>query len=177
MTCDCEHNKKSLEDKFIEILFTRDLFYVNKRTLIDEYFMAKAEAASLKSTCKKRQIGCVLVTKKGVILGANGAPEKIGACKVCSRMDAPSGTQLEHCYALHAEVKVLASCAKRGLSTRGGVMYLWDAMPCKDCLLALIEASVKEIVCSRRVYYDPLSKEIFDRWIKAGGILRWLESE
>ena len=177
MSCDCKSNKKSLEERFIEILFAEDLFYVNKRELIDEYFMAKAEKVSLKATCKKRQIGCVLVSKKRVVSGANGAPEKIGTCKTCYRIDAKSGTKLEHCYALHSEVKVLAECAKRGLSTRGGVIYLWGAMPCKNCLLALIEAGVKEFVCSSDTYYDSLSKEIFKVWISTGGILRFMKKD
>ena len=175
MTCDCVPDKKSLEDRFTEILLSGNENFENQRKLIDEYFMGKAENISLEATCKKRQIGCVLVSKEGVVLGANGAPENIGACKTCSRMDAESGTQLEHCYALHAEVKVLASCARRGLSTKGGVIYLYGAMPCKNCLMALIEAGVKEIVCNSRVYYGTLSEEIFNRWICAGGKLKWMD--
>lgn len=174
MTCDCVPNRKSLEERFIEILFSED-FYDEKRILVNEFFMAKAEKVSFKATCKKRKIGCVLVTEKGVVLGANGAPEKIGVCKVCSRIDAKSGTQLERCYALHAEIKVLAECTKNGFSTKGGVIYLWGAMPCKNCLMALIESGVKEIVCNDRLHYDQLSKEILDRWVNVGGKLKWIE--
>lgn len=42
-------------------------------------------------------------------------------------------------------------------------------VPCKDCLLELIEAGISEIVCIKETYYDSLSEFILQEWIEAGG--------
>lgn len=143
--------------------------------LSDKILMEAAKKASYSSTCKKRQIGCLLICKKGYMSGTNGAPKPLDPCEICPRINAFSGKHLERCYALHAEAQALALCARTRLSTQDSILYLYNAMPCKTCLLSLIEAGVKEIICSDRVYYDPLSREIFESWQKTGGILRFME--
>jgi deoxycytidylate deaminase len=45
-------------------------------------------------------------------------------------------------------------------------------VPCKDCLLELIEAGISEIVCIQETYYDELSKDILKEWIDTGGKFR-----
>lgn len=175
MACDCIPDGKSLDSKMQKKLFSGEEKNTIRMKILDTFFMARAKDASFDATCKKRRIGCLLVTEEITVSGANGTPEGIDECKICPRVNAPSGTQLERCKALHAEVKVLAMCARKGLSTKGGVVYLYGAMPCKNCLLALIEAQVKKIVCNSNTYYDSLSKEIFEKWKKTGGELIWME--
>lgn len=143
----------------------------------DDYFMSKAAQAAEESRCKKRQLGCVLVIKHWgygdeIIPGWNGAPKPLEACQECPRAGLEHGANLHLCRAVHAERAVLLTAARRGISTQGTILYSDMGAPCKECMLELIAAGVREIVVSKGSFYDEASKGIIYEWTQKGGIYR-----
>ncbi|MFA4870872.1 MAG: deaminase [Pedobacter sp.] len=139
----------------------------------DKDYMLEAKAAAIDSTCKKKQLGCVLkFTDGSYIQGTNGAPKPLQPCTRCPRLNDHSGTNLDKCRAVHAERQAILKAANRGFSTDDAILYSYMGVPCKDCLLELIEAGISEIICIRETYYDSLSEFILKEWIENGGKFR-----
>lgn len=121
--------------------------YKMKRLHLDEYFILMAKLASLRSTCIKRQVGCVFVNDKGHVLatGYNGAASGMPHCidkGKCLRADFSSGTHLDDCMAVHAEENALIQCKN---SFEIDTCYT-TTFPCKRCLRMLLNTSCKRIV-------------------------------
>jgi dCMP deaminase len=69
-----------------------------------------------------------------------------------------SGEGLEWCIAAHAEQNCLVDAARKGVSVFGATLYLNTQMPCKNCLILLINAGVKKIVYRDPRPYDSMSR-------------------
>lgn len=134
----------------------------------DKYFLQIARVVGTQSKCYSRQIGTVLVRDKSIITtGYNGPPRDVPHCeernlskqKICPRQlaDYESGEGLHLCVAAHAEVNALLNAARMGVCTKGATLYCDCGIPCKNCLIALINAGIEEIVCTSGEYYDVLS--------------------
>lgn len=114
------------------------------RTDIDTYFMMIAKTASLRSTCRHRQQGAVLVRDKRIIAaGYNGAPSGMAHCidlEYCAKE-----TKLV-CRAegLHGESNAVASAARQGVATNGATVYCIYS-PCRACANLLKSAGVVEV--------------------------------
>jgi len=131
------------------------------------FYEACLEAAKY-SRCLSRQIGAVIVRDNIIqAMGYNGPPATIPACNtgwykdmigrevdVCPRQDMGygSGEGLNYCIAVHAERSAIVHAASRGASTNGCTMYMTCGIPCKDCLVEIIEAGIKELVV--KTIYD-----------------------
>lgn len=50
-------------------------------------------------------------------------------------------------------------------------------VPCKDCMVELVQAGVSEIVILKETYHDELSKSILQEWVRKGGVFRVFEGE
>lgn len=116
----------------------------------NDYFMKLAHVVAERSTCRRRQIGAVLVKDKRIIAtGYNGAPTKIEHCleRGCRKdeVGAESGKGLEVCPALHAEQNCLLQCAKYGIVAEGSALYC-TLSPCIQCAKELINAGVRAII-------------------------------
>lgn len=110
-----------------------------------EFFFDVAKQVSERSTCLRRQYGCVLVRDKTIIsTGFNGAPRGCAHCIDigCARKDAPSGTLHELCRATHAEQNAIANAARMGINTMGSELYVYPTNPCPLCAKILINAGV-----------------------------------
>lgn len=115
----------------------------------DDFFFEAARLLSQRSTCLRRQYGCVLVRDKTIITtGFNGAPrgclhcEKIG----CPRESMKSGERPDLCRATHAEQNCIANAARLGISTIGTELYISpEDIPCPVCTKILINAGVEVI--------------------------------
>ena len=73
------------------------------------------------ATCTKRSVAAVLELADGsLIFGWNGPPICFADyCKPCPRLNAKSGTKMELCPAVHAEVSTVLNASRRGTgSTR-----------------------------------------------------------
>ncbi|WP_424923046.1 deoxycytidylate deaminase [Aureibacillus halotolerans] len=99
--------------------------------------MTAAERNAKYSTCKKLQVGCVLIKSDGYFVGGwNSATgcESVKGCEVEG-----------HCRStLHAEMDALITCARLGQSTYDATLYVTH-YPCPDCLKHLRAAGVRKI--------------------------------
>jgi dCMP deaminase len=73
-----------------------------------------------------------------------------------------SGEGMNLCPAGHAERNAISNAAKMGVNTAGTTMYMTCPIPCKDCLGVIIGAGINEMVVSKFLYYDDMSRYILD---------------
>lgn len=126
----------------------------------NQYFLAIADDVSTRSTCLRAHWGAVLVDSQSQIIstGYNGAPAGILNCSetgVCRRQEknVPSGSNVELCYAVHAEMNALLQA---GPDARESTLYLSGRDPkggliagvgsCILCAKMAVNASVKVII-------------------------------
>ncbi len=109
--------------------------------------MAMANLVSTRSTCRRRQVGCVLVNWRNHVLatGYNGVPSGASHCAEdapCEGWDAPSGERLDACQAIHAEQNALIQCRDAHAIATAYV----TAFPCVHCTKILLNTSCRRIV-------------------------------
>lgn len=153
----------------------------------DEYFLRVCEAVASNSRCLSRKIGAVLVRDSSILAtGYNGPPRGIPHCgedrlkydqnlrewtaktidpiivndHICPRrmLGYKSGEGLLWCIAAHAERNTICNAARNGVITLGATLYMNDQVPCKDCMIELINAGIKEVVVTKLVPYDKFSE-------------------
>lgn len=134
----------------------------------DAYFLSICNAVGSNSKCMSRKIGAILVRDKVVICtGYNGPPRGIAHCEgeECPRRTAgyKSGEGLHLCPAAHAERNAIVQAARLGIQTKEATLYLNTGVPCKDCLIEMINAGISEIVCTNIFFYDNLSETILNQ--------------
>jgi len=109
------------------------------------------EVATL-STCRRRQVGCVLVDANGYVLstGYNGVAHGQPHCidSPCPGSGFPSGEGLDRCEAIHAEQNALLQCP----DTRKIHTAYVTAFPCVHCVKLLLNTS-----CTLITYAEPYS--------------------
>lgn len=154
----------------------------------EKYFYDLALDVSKNSKCMSRKVGAVLVRDKSILAtGYNGPPRGIPHCNerlletkgipdthllklfkyeqkeltACPRqlLGYRSGEGLEICIAAHAERNAIVDAARRGIEVKGSMLYLTCNVPCKDCLIEIINAGIQEvIVVDSTSYYDVSSE-------------------
>jgi dCMP deaminase len=112
----------------------------------DTYFLQIAQLASSRATCARRKVGCVLVdSKKHIVsVGYNGVPSKFDHCideVPCEGVNAPSGTGLDACLAVHAEVNAFLHLTSQDILTA----YL-TVCPCISCTKMICNSNIKRVV-------------------------------
>lgn len=162
----------------------------------DIYFLRIAKEVAKNSKCMSRKIGAVLVRDNSIIsTGYNGAPRGVKHCnerkiefyeklddkklnkKIYTDNYVPgqcprrlfcydSGKGLHLCQAGHAERNALIQAARNGVSTKGTTLYCACCLPCKDCIIEIINAGVKRLVYLKGEVYDKYSEII----LKESGI-------
>ena len=133
----------------------------------DKRFMELTETVATWSSCfqPNRQVGAVIVKDKRVMTtGYNGAPAGVENCKEkgeCLRrkLNIPSGTQHELCFAVHAEQNAICQAAKLGVSLDGATMYVTH-QPCVICTRMIINSGVKRVIY-KNGYPDEFAIELF----------------
>ncbi len=138
---------------------------MNMRPSWDEYFLNLTNLAAKRSTCLRRQVGCLLVKNRRILAtGYNGAPSGITHCEVAGclrkRLNVPAGERHELCRGLHAEQNALLQAANYGIMVRGSILYS-TIQPCIICTKMLINAGVREVVCLEE-YPDKMAKDMLD---------------
>ena len=118
----------------------------------ERYFMSIASQVATRSTCLRRQVGCIIVLEKRIVsTGYNGAPSGLPHCEevgcVRETRGVASGERHELCRGLHAEQNAIIQAAMHGTAVRGGSVFCTHK-PCILCTKMLINAGV------RRVYYE-----------------------
>jgi dCMP deaminase len=136
----------------------------------DLYFAAMASLVSMRGTCTRRRVGCVLVNSQNHVIGTgyNGVASGQAHCfdVPCPGANAPSGEDLDQCYALHAEQNALLQCRDvREIST----CYTTLAM-CVTCTKLLLNTGTTRIVFLESYAQSNISEKL---WKEAGG--EWVQ--
>lgn len=130
----------------------------------DTLMIGLAHLMSLRGTCARRKVGCVLTNPRGHVLatGYNGPASGEPHCtsSPCSGATAAPGTGLSVCEAIHAEVNAVLQCHDvHAIDT----VYC-TASPCRDCVKILMNTSAKRVVFLQE-YPHPESRDL---WTRAG---------
>ena len=128
----------------------------------ENYYLDIAETVLLRSTCRRRRYGAIIVLNDEIIAtGYNGAPRGRKNCldrAVCMRdeLSIPSGERYELCRSIHAEANAIISAARRDMM--GSTLYmsgvdaktgelLDDTSSCSMCRRLIINAGIEKTVC------------------------------
>jgi len=128
----------------------------------DNYYLDIAETVLIRSTCRRRRYGAIIVLNDEIIAtGYNGAPRGRKNCLdrgVCMReeLNIPSGERYELCRSVHAEANAIISAARRDMI--GATLYLSgrdaktdelldDTLPCGMCKRFIINAGIVKTIC------------------------------
>lgn len=118
----------------------------------DEWFAGFAEMASLRSTCGRLHVGCVLVKDNRVIsMGYNG---QLSGCSHDARV--VDGHEMG---TVHAEQNAIAYCASSMASCDGATAYITH-FPCIHCFKLLAAAKVQTIKYMADYQNDDLVGEL-----------------
>ena len=152
----------------------------------DEYNYNICKQIARNSKCLSRKIGAILVKDKLIVAtGYNGPPKGIPRCderwsidkrfteqydclaekeNKCPRyvLGFKSGQGLDICVAAHAEENTILMCARKGIEAEGSTMYMTCGIPCKNCLIKIIQAGVKELVVTKLTTYDDTSMYLLE---------------
>ena len=126
--------------------------------------MDLTEHISTWSSCLRRHVGAVIVKDKRIMTtGYNGAPSGVQTCVekgecMRNKLNVPSGTHAELCYAAHAEQNAIIQAAKEGISLKGCTLYCTH-QPCVVCAKMIINAGIKEVIY-KEGYPDEFSRKI-----------------
>jgi dCMP deaminase len=127
-----------------------------------EYFLMMASLVSIRGTCPRRRVGCVLVDKFNHVLatGYNGVPASLPHCidHPCPGAGLRSGEGLEKCLSIHAEQNALLQCRDCQIIES---CFCTDS-PCITCTKLLLNTSCKRIIFIRE-YPHPEAKELWTR--------------
>ena len=150
------------------------------RPNLDQWAMSLVNETAKRSTCCRRQVGCVLLNKRGHVIatGYNGVASGLPHCNeiaygtlqnayyphACPGANSPSGTNLDGCQAIHAEQNALLQCRD---VYEIHACYV-SASPCMTCTKLLLNTSCKVIIFGED--YPHESKELWEksgrRWVK-----------
>ncbi len=142
-----------------------------KEKVWDSRFMQIARAVGSWTSCIRRPVGAIIVKNHRILTtGYNGAPQCIKSCKergecLRDKLNIPSGTRQEMCYAIHAEQNAVVQAAKTNVNIDGATIYVTH-QPCSLCTRILINAGIKRIVYAEG-YPDEFSLQL----IKEAGIM------
>lgn len=127
----------------------------------DSYFINICNAVASKSPCLSRQIGAILVRDHSIVsTGYNGPARGYPHCEgQCPRKlkGYKSGEGLVECPAAHAEGNCVANAARIGASTVNTTLYMNSIIPCKDCMILLVNAGICEVVVLETDPYHKMS--------------------
>ncbi len=129
----------------------------------ETYFMSIARQVATRSTCLRRQVGCVIVMQKRIVsTGYNGAPSGLPHCEdvgcVREERGVASGERHELCRGLHAEQNAVIQAALYGTAVGGGSIFCTHK-PCVLCTKMLINAGIRQVYYAEG-YEDPMADEM-----------------
>lgn len=125
-----------IEDRIQEYKEYRDNDY--ERPDWDSYFLGLAFLISQKSHDPQTQHGCVIVDVENHILGTgyNGFPKEIPDFVL------PNLRPMKYNWMIHSEANAIYNCVKKPIGAR---VYV-TGEPCHNCLLAMWQVGIKEII-------------------------------
>ena len=141
------------------------------RPTIDKTFLDVAYVISRRSTCKRRQVGCVLTDFKNRVIatGHNGVAMGQPHCinTPCPGADSISGEALDLCEAIHAEQNALLYC----LDPFKILTCYTTTFPCVHCIKMLMNTSCELIVYGELYTH----KQAYKLWDSSGRKMKRIE--
>jgi len=127
----------------------------------DQLFMKVAETVSERTSCLYHHLGVVLVDDmhRIVSVGYNGPIRgEVNCSEVgCAKIHGdPETGMLKRCRGAHGEINAIINCIQPE-RLRGSTLYITE-FPCFDCMKAMIQVGVKEIVF-KNIYRRVVSAE------------------
>ena len=118
----------------------------------DKYFMSIAILGSIRSSCNRLHVGCVIVkNNRTVSMGYNGfLPGALHNSRIRDNH--------EQCT-IHAEQNAVADAANRGISLEGCVAYITH-YPCINCFKILAASGIKKIIYLHDYKNDQIIEEL-----------------
>lgn len=106
-----------------------------------ELYMEVARLFSKRSTCRRGQVGAILVKDFRIIAsGYNGPAEGQPHCE-----EHGCDLSLPCTHAIHAEANLIAFCSKQGIATNKATMVV-TTVPCRKCAELIVQAGIKYVV-------------------------------
>lgn len=132
------------------------------RPTIDEYYMNLAGGVASRSTCVRRQVGCLITDADGRLLasGYNGVPRGIEHCTdvPCEGASDEAGNT-SRCLAIHAEDNALMQAGDR--LNQAWTLYS-TTLPCFQCAKKILNTGITRVVY-RDEYADQRAVDLFIR--------------
>lgn len=137
----------------------------------DAKFMKLAQHIGAWSKDRGRKVGAVIVGDGNEIrsTGFNGIPRSV--CDDVAERHCRE-TKEKYIWSAHAERNAIYNAARIGVSTKGCRMYC-TLFPCTDCVIALIQSGIVELMTTRPDLKDPQWGENYKRsqtMLKEAGI-------
>ena len=140
------------------------------RPSLDEYFLEMARLVATRSTCVRRNVGCVLVDKRRRVLatGYNGVARNVPHCidVNCAGASSASGTDLDKCHAIHAEQNAIIQCSD---VDKIETAYITTS-PCVACTKLFLNTGCRRLVFIEE-YTNTSAKDLWKgEWIHHGPV-------
>lgn len=137
-----------------------------KRISKTNYYLNIAKAVSLRSTCLRRNYGCVIINNDEVIAtGYNGSPRGETNCSdlgYCERENEEHNSgNYGNCKAVHAEQNAMLSAARSEML--GATMYLYgsengkdidECIPCPICMRMIKNSGIERIINPNGIVWE-----------------------
>ena len=135
----------------------------------DEYFMAVAKLAGMRSKDPNSQVGACIVSADNKILsmGYNGFPMGCSDDEFPWGRDDEDPLKTKYVYVTHSELNAILNY--RGGSLEGSKIYV-TLFPCNECAKAIIQAGIKTIIYKEDKYPDSPSVRASKRMLNAAGV-------
>ena len=134
----------------------------------DQYFMGVAKLSAFRSKDPNTQVGACIVTPENKIVGVgyNGLPWG------CEDTDFPWDNRegemynTKYPYVVHAELNAILNSIQK---LQGCRIYV-SLFPCHECVKAIIQSGIKEIIYEDDKYNDTPSDRAAKRMLDAAGV-------
>lgn len=121
--------------------------------------------ADMNSTCKKVQVGSVILTENfSIIRGCNHGIEHSCRDSECLRvMKYGENSKLHRlpsdCAAIHSEVDAICEAAEKGVSLLGATIFV-TRYPCEACARAIALSGIRKVVYGRKEKISKMTEDI-----------------
>jgi len=120
----------------------------------DEYFLSIAHNVAERSTCNRKQVGCVIVRDRAIL--STGYGGSIRGQPHCTDVGCDIGPDGGCRRTIHAETNAVSLAAKHGTCIDGATAYV-TLSPCYNCFKMLVNSGIRNIVYDEeyRIPLDP----------------------
>jgi dCMP deaminase len=119
----------------------------------DHYFLKIASVVATRSTCERKQVGCVLVREHMILsTGYGGSIRSQPHCTEAGCLIVPPAVGCQR--TVHAEQNAITQAALHGVSTKGATAYV-TLSPCTTCFKNLVNAGIVRIIYSEEYRIPP----------------------